>query len=254
MTIIGETIASEIEAAGLPVPGFTIGGTEEDFCIDGKMWADWTAEEQAPYQAIIDVHDATASFLMRASLDKIQQINELRDEKKSLSILSQGYQVDSGDLDVGVMATKIHASSLTGKGIVSITNASGIATATTEKNHHMKTGGDVTISGADQSEYNISSTVTVTGKKTFTYPIAGTPAPATGTLSFQFDTMRFIPTDNSITFVDAAIYREIYLDVEEYIDACQINARILKNAVLQATTVAEIDAVDINAGWPDTGL
>ena len=63
----------------------------------------------------------------------ISDINDLRDEKKGLTILSEGYEVDSGDLDVGTMATKIYASTLNGTQILSITNSGGIATATTAK-------------------------------------------------------------------------------------------------------------------------
>ncbi|MCK5446376.1 MAG: hypothetical protein KAI73_12185 [Rhodospirillaceae bacterium] len=212
----------------------------------------FTPEEETA-QDIIDAEFA-AGALPRAIAVKQIEIDALRDIKKSLPILSQTYQVDTGDLDVGTMATKIHASSLIGTAILSITNSGGVATATTAKNHHLKTGVTITISGADQVEYNVTALVTKTGNKAFTYPIAGTPASATGTIIFATDTMRFIPTDNSVTFVDSATYREIYLDVESYVDACQINARELKNQVLAAVDVAEVEAIDISIGWPDTGI
>jgi len=189
-----------------------------------------------------------------AKKTKTDAIDDLRDAKKSLPISSQGHQIDTGDVDAGVMATKIHAASLNSKTIVSITNDGGTATATTSKNHHIKTDGTVTIAGADQSEYNTTATATATGKKTFTYPIAGNPDPATGTITFAPDTMRFIPATNEVLFVGADVFREIYLDVEEYVDECQINARELKNEVLEATTIAGVDAVDLDAGWPDTGI
>ena len=212
----------------------------------------FTPEEESA-QNIIDA-GFEAGILPRAITSKKEAINNLRDVKKSLPIPSQTYQVDTGDLDVGTMATKIHAASLTGTAILSITNSGGVATATTAKNHHLKTGGTITVSGADQAEYNVTAIAIKTGNKTFTYPIAGTPAPATGTIIFSTDTMRFIPTDNSVTFVDSATYREIYLDVESYVDACQINARELKNQVLAAVDIAEVDAIDIDTGWPDTGI
>lgn len=228
-------------------------GHPEGISTKNGVLTGWPDSIPYPTQADIDLWEAEYLFSESVSNKNIA-INTLRDIKKSLPILSHTYQVDTGDLDVGTMATKIHAASLTGTAILSIINSGGIATVTTAKNHHLKTGGTVTISGADQAEYNITETVIKIGPKTFTYPIAGTPVPATGTMIFSTDTMRFIPTDNSVTFVDSATYREIYLDVENYVDSCQINARELKNQVLAAVDIAAVDAIDITIGWPDTGI
>lgn len=195
-----------------------------------------------------------AQLLPNLILATVSEIDDLRDAKKSLPILTEGYEVDAGDLDVGTMATKIYASTLNGTEITSITNSGGIATATTDKNHHQKTGSELTISGWDQPAYNVTEDIIRTGPREFTYPISGTPAPGTGNGVFSANTMRFIPTDNQITFVNETVYTAIYLDVEEYVDSCQVNARELKNAVLACTTVAEVDAIDINLGWPDTGI
>ncbi len=63
-----------------------------------------------------------------------------------------------------------------------LTRSGTTATATTSAPHNLLTGAIVTIAGADQTDYNGSFTVTVTGPSTFTYTVANAPAtPATGT-------------------------------------------------------------------------
>ncbi len=245
-----------IQAAANLVPGseFSCDGDDSDNLVLLENGVPAQDQGPVPSEAAIVAEVAALDFSYAVEVAK-SAVNYLRDVKKSLPISSEGYTVDSGDLDVGIMATKINASSMRSKVIASITNSGGIATVTTPKNHHLKTGGTVSHSGADQAEYNISAVVTVTGKKSYTYPIAGSPATATGTLlAFTPITMRFIPTTNEVTFVDESVYKEIYLDVEEYVDGCQINARELKNEVNEATTIEQINSININAGWPDTGL
>jgi len=57
------------------------------------------------------------------------------------------------------------------------------ATVTTLSEHNYASNLNVTISGADQSEYNITASIIVTGLKTFQYEMTGTPTtPATGTI------------------------------------------------------------------------
>jgi len=64
-----------------------------------------------------------------------------------------------------------------------ITRSGTTATVTTTGSHGFATNDVVTIQGAEQSEYNGSHKITVTGSTTFTYTIAGSPAtPATGTI------------------------------------------------------------------------
>lgn len=68
--------------------------------------------------------------------------------------------------------------------VSSITQTSGTATVTTATNHGLNSGMNVTFSGADQSEYNLTAaTITVTGATTFTYAVdSGATSPATGTI------------------------------------------------------------------------
>lgn len=68
--------------------------------------------------------------------------------------------------------------------VTSITRSGSVATATLPTPHKLATGMSVTISGADQAEYNGTFSVTVTGERIFTYTVTGAPvSPATGTIS-----------------------------------------------------------------------
>jgi hypothetical protein len=73
--------------------------------------------------------------------------------------------------------------------VASITRSGTTATLTTTANHEL--GGQILISvtGADQAEYNVTDAVaTITGNKTLTYEVSGAPAtPATGTILLGFD-------------------------------------------------------------------
>ena len=68
--------------------------------------------------------------------------------------------------------------------VASITRAGQVAEVTTTSDHGLANSVPVTISGADQSEYNVASAViTITGLDTFEYTVSGTPVtPATGTI------------------------------------------------------------------------
>lgn len=64
-----------------------------------------------------------------------------------------------------------------------LTRIGNTATAITTENHNFASNITVTISGADQPEYNITTTINVVNETTFEYQISGTPAtPATGTI------------------------------------------------------------------------
>lgn len=69
---------------------------------------------------------------------------------------------------------------------ISISSAvfsAGLVTIVTVTDHNFATGISVVISGAVETEFNGTFTITVTALDTFTYPITGTPSsPATGTI------------------------------------------------------------------------
>lgn len=87
--------------------------------------------------------------------------------------------------------------------VTSITSSGSTATFTSTTNHGLVTGDEIVISGATQTEYNGTFTVTKTGDTTFTFTVAGTPAtPATGTiLANQVDS-----TVRGIVYLDGTYY------------------------------------------------
>lgn len=70
--------------------------------------------------------------------------------------------------------------------VTQITRVSQTAIVATASPHLLTSSQSVTISGAVQSEYNGTYTITVTSAQEFTYTISGSPStPATGTISAQ---------------------------------------------------------------------
>lgn len=68
--------------------------------------------------------------------------------------------------------------------LISLTRSGTTVTANTPTPHRLATGMSTTISGAVETAYNGTFSVTVTGANSFTYQVAGAPAtPATGTIS-----------------------------------------------------------------------
>ena len=210
------------------------------------------AEEEA--QKLADSSAHASELFPKAILLKSNAIDALRDEKKSLPILSEGYNIDSGDLQVGEMAATLFLGRGVSVEIVSLTFSAGRAYATTQKKHHLVDGQTTLTSGADQTEFNVTEVVTVTGNKTFNFAVSGTPdSPATGTLSFSVGSFQHIPTTNETgVIIDEIVYAQIAADLKGYVDACQIRARELKNQVLTAADIAAVDAINITTGWPAT--
>lgn len=71
--------------------------------------------------------------------------------------------------------------------IDTLVQAAGVATATFLEAHNIATGQLITLSGANESEYNfVNGSVTVTSTTQFTYTVdAGAPTPATGTIIIE---------------------------------------------------------------------
>lgn len=109
--------------------------------------------------------------------------------------------------------------------ITSITQAGGTATVTTTATHSLTTGDAVTITGANQSGYNLTAaTVTVTGASTFTYAVdSGTASPATGTITYT-DATNILLTDFGMWAKDTfrnyqtsvGLLSEIFMDSIDY--------------------------------------
>ncbi len=92
--------------------------------------------------------------------------------------------------------------------VSSITRSGSIATVTTVSNHNLANNILVTISGANETEYNVTDTeITVTGLDTFTYQVTGAPAtPATGTILADFNS---IPVPVASDDFGAAINQDV---------------------------------------------
>lgn len=92
--------------------------------------------------------------------------------------------------------------------ITDISRTDTTATVTTAVDHGLITGAVVVISGANQSDYNGTFTITVTGATTFTYTVANSPTtPATGTIVYRnipvFSTMHFDRNDELQIEIDS---------------------------------------------------
>lgn len=71
--------------------------------------------------------------------------------------------------------------------VTSLTSVGAVATATTFIPHGFSTNDYVTVGGAIQASYNVRAQITVTGAKTFTFAVTGSPvSPATGTISATY--------------------------------------------------------------------
>ena len=73
--------------------------------------------------------------------------------------------------------------------VVSINRSGQTATLVTTAAHRLATNVKVNVTGADQSEYNVTAaTITIVDATTITYQVTGSPAsPATGTILLGFD-------------------------------------------------------------------
>ena len=96
-------------------------------------------------------------------------------------LISSGSELvaSTGDIFVTSADATITNESIT---ITSITQTDGVATATAV-DHQMASGFDVTISGANETDYNGTFTVIAIDEDTFTYVVpSATASPATGTI------------------------------------------------------------------------
>jgi len=109
--------------------------------------------------------------------DALYTLNSLLD---SFSADPQYYYY-TDDLVVSLTTKSTYAMGNASVSPTSITRSTTTATATTANPHGLVTGNSITVSGATQTEYNITATITVTSPTTFTYTMANSGAsPATG--------------------------------------------------------------------------
>lgn len=130
-----------------------------------------------------------------------------------------------------IAAATISAQSLNVSGII---RSGQTATVTTASDHGLANNVSVTISGADQAEYNITANITVTGLDTFEYQVAGSPAtPATGTILA------------AVTFVDVPV------QADNFGDDFNLNAGVsltLQSPIVGVDNIMVVDFGQVSGG------
>lgn len=106
----------------------------------------------------------------------------------------------NGSLYTSTSSATISSNSIS---ISSITRSGQTATVTTVSDHGLASNVPVTISGADQTEYNVTdAAITVTALNKFEYQVTGSPAtPATGTILAGF-TSASVPIESDDFGID----------------------------------------------------
>jgi hypothetical protein len=116
------------------------------------------------------------------SQDSLYSLNSLID---SFSSNPQFYFYTSDDVFSLVAGQTAYAIGNSSVAIVSLTRVTTTATATTANPHGLESGNRITVSGATQTEYNITASITVTSPTKFTYTVsAAAVTPATGSPVF----------------------------------------------------------------------
>jgi hypothetical protein len=87
--------------------------------------------------------------------------------------------------------------------VSSVTRSGSTANVTTSSNHNFISGQNITISGANEPEYNGTFSIAVTALNQFTYTVSGTPvSPATGTIvASGFSTRTILSAKFTVTSV-----------------------------------------------------
>jgi hypothetical protein len=126
--------------------------------------------------------------------------------------------------------------------VTSLTRAGSVATATVT-NHGASTGQNVTIRGADQSDYNGTFPITVTSVSTFTYLVdASVTTPATGTITASFESINSDAT--SITEVPRALLTD---DAWQAIQIKSLTSAQFTNVYYNPTYAADLGTINL---WP----
>ncbi len=115
--------------------------------------------------------------------DGLLALPDATGEGRGIVFIGQSFEADSASS--GFTGMQVSAlPPVAAKAVASITRSGSVATVTTVDNHGFYTGQSNTVAGADQTEYNTNALIEVTGLKTFTYYVNGSPAtPATGTIT-----------------------------------------------------------------------
>src|ERR1035437_1929386 len=149
------------------------------------------------------------------------------------------------------------AFSITLTTLTSATNVDGttVTATATKAGHGLSDGDPITISGANEGGYNISTNVTVVSSSVFKYQVPSIPStPATGTIVATGYTPTYLPIISACEFsgkqifqstADGLIYNisdTLYTDNNNYVDA-HIRTGRIDNEKNQAKFLAWMDVV-----------
>jgi|GEM_PF-5324411 len=136
--------------------------------------------------------------------------------------------------------------------VTSITSVTTTATVTTAAPHGLTTGASVTISGAEQTEYNGTYTVTVTDTDKFTYTFAGSAtSPATGTILFRTAVSHVFTASEPLPFshVKAMGAKDVSGN-RIFRHSCKVNEATLR-AELDELAMLDLNVVGIGSSTND---
>lgn len=126
------------------------------------------------------------------------------DDTTTTTVVGQtAYTKDASYVAIDWQSFKILRGSATA---FTLTQTGGTATFTSTANHNFVTGDSITISGANETAYNVrEASITVTGATTFTYSVdSSAAASATGTIVAKSNTV----VQRTLRFKDLDSYRD----------------------------------------------
>lgn len=137
--------------------------------------------------------------------------------------------------------------------ILSIERSGQTAVVTTNGNHNLPDGTNVTISGADQTEYNVTVNITVLSRSKFSYLVNGAPiTPATGIVSLRLTSLAIATTisDHDLTESQRLDGQPLTVDIE---GADQTEYNGINNLIVVPNRQTFIYEIDGDPATPATG-
>jgi hypothetical protein len=149
-----------------------------------------TNEEARPFTWFAGKQRLGLTFLSDTLKEKLVPKYQTQGKQKTKSgddvyatfVMAAGLGPADGFHDIYLNDDSVYASSVKLQAL-SLTYAAGVATFTTKNAHGLVTGDELIVDGANEGDYNGSTTATVTSPTQFTYPVVGAPtSPATGSV------------------------------------------------------------------------
>ncbi len=159
------------------------------------------------YDIVLLVEQALGQFFPQTATGVfLERWAGYEDLTRNPAVVASGYAVFTGTAgiavpvntllnssDGNVYATQAGVSISSNNFNITSIERSGTTATATATGHPLASGVELTISGADQTEYNGTFEITVTDADTFTYEVTGSPVtPATGTIQGDIDSARIL--------------------------------------------------------------